>query len=255
MQRCGYRNLLLILSTVIFIPATSGNSLAGFVLDVDSKSDLSNAGRSVVNSPYTPPDLVLLPAGIDLPKGENRWIEFSSVTGVVNAGPGWPDVGPDGGTQGPGPTFGTNIFSYNGISGIVADRFLFLAGVFLTDDQPTAGTEPDRLDFRSIGTNFQELSPAISQSFFIGDGRTSTGEIQRFRVPDTATRFYIGFLDSYDFGWVQGGDLPYAYWDNTGSLKAEFGVYAVPAPSTLISALIASGVLLGLLALRGRLLV
>lgn len=239
-----------ITSSLVVLAAMTTTTFGSFILNVDAKSDLSNAGRSEVRSPFTPTDLVLLPVGVNLSHGTGRRIEFSDVTGTVSAGPGWPEVGPDGGTVGIGPTYGTNIFSYNGVSGIVADRFLFLAGVFLTDDQPIEGAAPDRLDFRTIGTEFHGLTPLINQSFFIGDGRTTVGESQQFHVPEGATRLYLGFLDSFNFGWTQGGDLPYAYWDNTGSLTATFTVNAVPEPSTFILAAIAGAATIGLRAFR-----
>lgn len=225
-----------VLVLVFLFLCPSNYSLGSLVVQVDAKCDLSNAGRAEIRTPY-PSDAVLLPVGVYLPTGTNRWIEFSNVTGIVNAGYSFPDVGPDGGTEHllpDGYIRGTNIFSYNGVSGIVANRFLFLAGAFLTDDQPVEGQAPDRLDFRVIGTDFSELSPLINQSFFIGDGRTSLGLTQRFFVPDNATRLYLGFLDSFNFGWTQGGDLPYAYWDNTGSLTAELSINAVPEPSTFL---------------------
>jgi hypothetical protein len=239
-----------ITSSLVLLAAMTTTAFGGFILNVDAKSDLSNAGRSEVRSPFTPPDLVLLPVGVNLSPGTGRRIEFSEVTGTVSAGPGWPDVGPDGGTVGIGPTYGTNIFSYNGVSGIVANRFLFLTGVFLTDDQPVEGAAPDRLDFRTIGTEFHVLAPLINQSFFIGDGRTTAGESQQFQVPEGATRLYLGFLDSYNFGWTQDGDLPYAYWDNTGSLTATFTVNAVPEPSTFVLASIAGAATIFLRAFR-----
>ena len=154
----------------------------------------------------------------------------------MNAGPGWPDVGPDGGTDGApgtGSPWGTNIFSWNGVSGIIADRFLFLAGVYLTDAQPVSGNEPPTLNFGTIGTDFSDLSPVVNQSFFIGDGITSTGQVQQFLVPDGATRLYLGFMDSNNFGWPN-GDVPYAYWDNSGTLTATFDVYSTPEPSTIV---------------------
>lgn len=202
-----------------------------YTLQIDAKSGLYNAGRLVPNNP-TPGDTVLLPPCVALPPGANRRIEFSSVTGTVTAGPGWPTVGPDGGDSVSWSTtcWGTNIFGYNGISGITAGRFLFLAGVLLSDSQPASGAEPDRLDFLAIGTDFLQLSPAIDQTFFIGNGSASTGQGQRFLVPDTATRFYLGFMDSDGFGWPKGGAFPSSYLDNTGTLTATFVVYSVPEP-------------------------
>ncbi len=203
---------------------------------VDSKSDLSNAGRTVLSTPF-PPVNVLFPVEIELSANKD-FVRFPSVVGSLSAGPGWPTVGPDGGTVGPGETFGTNILSFNGISGILANRFQFLAGVFLDDAEPVEGQQPDRLDFRAFGTDFATLSPLMHQSFFIGDGRTHLGDIQQFNVPDGATRLFLGFLDSDRFGWPQGGTLPYAYHDNTGALTVT--VSAVPEPNILLLGYIAA---------------
>jgi hypothetical protein len=125
-------------------------------------------------------------------------------------------------------------------------------GVFLAQDQPAAGTvdvspAPPRLDFRhtALGTDFLSLSPRIAQSFFIGDGRTDAVQTQRFPVPDRATRFYLGFLDTYDLGWDTHGGLPSAYWDNAGLLTATFQVSSVPEPSSLVLALGAVAIVAG----------
>lgn len=227
--------LCIVLSLFAVLAATGGISRGEIITAIDAKSSLSNAGRTVLRT--ADGRTTLFPVGVDLLPGDDRWIEFPSVTGSVKAGPGWPVVGPDGGSVGPGGTYGTNIFDFNGISGILANRFLFLAGVFLTDDAPLIDTAPVRLDFRSsaIGIDFQDLTPVIHQSFFIGDGRTSTGELQRFYVPEEATRLFLGFIDSDRFGWPDGGRLPSAYWDNTGSLQAALEVRSVPEPSLLVN--------------------
>lgn len=194
---------------------------------VDAKCDIFSSGWTVATDPWDQPGL--LPVEVSLPSGTNRWIEFSSVTGQTKAGPGWLETKPDGGTAG---GIGTNIFSYNGISGMYHDRHLFLAGVFLTDAFPRIDLTPPRLNFQAIGVDFLELSPQTAQSFFIGDGQTTAGITQIFHVPDEATRFYLGFLDSNLFGWPN-GNWPFAYIDNTGGLTASFDVYTVPEPSSL----------------------
>ncbi len=73
----------------------------------------------------------------------------------------------------------------------------------------------------------------LAQSFYIGDGYTSSGIQQHFLVPDEATHLSLGFLDSVCFGYPN-GDIPYAYWDNTGHLTTSFEVQTVPEPSTII---------------------
>jgi hypothetical protein len=106
--------------------------------------------------------------------------------------------------------------------------------VFLDDTEPS-GTAPGTLIFGSTGIHddFLELSPALNQTFFIGDGLTGTGTgtIQNFNIPATATRLFLGFADGFDFA-----GLPYLYSDNYGSLTAEFEITAspVPEPSSML---------------------
>jgi PEP-CTERM motif len=144
-------------------------------------------------------------------------------------------VGPDGGTIGPfNQIIGTNILSYNGISGIKATQYGFLAGVFVNSQAPVAGTEPPVLDFTSIGTSFTQLAPVLNQSFYIGDGQTSSGTVQQFDVPAGATRLFLGFEDAYNVGWPSGTDPGY-YYDNTGSFTADLAVVPEPSSFTLMT--------------------
>ncbi|MCB1162483.1 hypothetical protein KDL67_07305, partial [bacterium] len=41
--------------------------------------------------------------------------------------------------------------------------------------------------------------PALKQTFFIGDGRTGSGEIQQVIVPAGATRLFLANMDSCEF--------------------------------------------------------
>jgi hypothetical protein len=190
-----------------------------------------------------------------------RAIQFTSVTGLVSAGPypvqpfpGWPYNGPDGGTNPAGLV--TNILSWNGISGTLSDRYLPLMGVFLSDTQPprstltNPGTAPPRLDFTAsgLGTNFSVLSPLLEQNFFIGDGRTDWGVTQRFNIPAGSTHFYLGFLDCNTFGWAVPGihpDYPSAYWDNAGLITATFAITSVPEPGSLYMSLLCVAIVIG----------
>ena len=120
-------------------------------------------------------------------------------------------------TNGPdGSSGNTDISSYGGISGIVADRRFFLTGVFLAaTGQPSS--PPAALDFSTgaPGTDFLNLSPSLGQLFFIGDGLAGagSGDVQKFIVPPGATTLFLGFADAPDFSGTPG-----TYDDNSGSL-------------------------------------
>ncbi|MEZ6060526.1 MAG: GEVED domain-containing protein [Planctomycetaceae bacterium] len=200
------------------MPATVNLLTQGFA--ADSKSDLTHAGRD------TPSGQQLLPLEIALPEGTGRWAEFSNVSGSLKAGPGWPVAGPDGGSQNvPAGTYGTNVFSARGISGIFADRFLFLAGVFITDGVPVEGTEPERLVVGPVIRESETFSTSLQQSFYIGDGIGQPGVTQRFQIPDNATRMFLGYLDADRFGWPMGGLPPGAYFDNTGTVVGTVSIF------------------------------
>jgi hypothetical protein len=126
------------------------------------------------------------------------------VVGSVNpirSNPDW--NGPAGNMVGP-----TRVTSFDGISGILDEHnAMFLTGVFLADDEP-ADPAPDRLDFTDAET-FDELAPALGQTFLIGDG---VG--RRYRVPDGATRLFVGFADAYFYVGKPG-----YYGNNVGEVE------------------------------------
>jgi hypothetical protein len=88
------------------------------------------------------------------------------------------------------------------------------------------------------------LAPVLNQSFFVGDGQTSTGTVQQFDVPTGATELYLGIQDSYNFGWSSGMDPGY-YDDNTGGFTA---TVSVPEPSSF--ALVLLTALISIVAVR-----
>lgn len=96
--------------------------------------------------------------------------------------------------------------SENGMSDIQAPINSVIA-VFLSDAQPdTAGSAPPVLDFSSATSrDFTSLQPKLRQVFFIGDGRRDSGEVQRFVVPNGATRLYIGTMDGWEWNNNTGG--------------------------------------------------
>ncbi|MBK9167198.1 MAG: PEP-CTERM sorting domain-containing protein [Bryobacterales bacterium] len=137
--------------------------------------------------------------------------------------------------------FGTNIQSFNGISGIIFnDRVMFLAGVFLDDNTPATGPGgPARL----TDANFPEgpgfnLWPQLGQSFFVGDGLNAANDPFRYIVPTGATRLFLGFLDGAGFGcWdscAGDGVAPGVYDDNAGSGPVDYAFTMVPEPSTWV---------------------
>jgi hypothetical protein len=160
-----------------------------------------------------------LPPGVEFSAAAGQTLSIVSATGGVtldnvtnNAGLG--PSGPDG-----GPFYSpTDVSSTGGISGIKATVTGFLAGVFLDAAEPSGGG-PAVLNFTASGngTNFTTLAPVIGQVFFIGDGRTSSGGVQQFSVPNTATRLFLGIVDAADGDNAAGP--PQAYADNGGSFS------------------------------------
>ena len=193
------------------------NDLGGDgLMIVDAKSNIFGAGHP------TPPDTggghvgILPPSYSFLPQA-GQILTFSSITGLVSYNGGGNYYGAEGLYGG-----GTDIFSVEGISGIKSDNIMFLVGVFLDENEPV-NPAPTVLDFRAEGLtdSFADLYPAINQTFFIGDGLTGTA--QRFHVPSTATRLFLGFADGFDFI-----GLPWLYSDNIGALTAIFNISIVP---------------------------
>jgi len=124
-------------------------------------------------------------------------LTFDSATGGASNGPTCVWSGPDGQTDWVISNYKGNE---NGKSDIRAPINSLIA-VFLDDNNPsTQGTAPTTLDFSSASSrDFTTLSPQLRQTFFIGDGRTSTGEVQRFVVPRGATRLYFGTMDGWEW--------------------------------------------------------
>jgi hypothetical protein len=153
----------------------------------------------------------VMPASVQLPEGSSV-VTFPTVNGKVTARMG--SLGYNGaGGDGKGET---DIRSYGGISGIVDRRHgMFLVGVFLTDDPPSISA-PRRLDFTKH-ERFRTLAPQVGQTFFIGDGKD-----RAFRVPQGATRLFLGFADAFSLGEGSSSQGNYqghpGYYDNNGGL-------------------------------------
>ncbi|MEM4406646.1 MAG: pre-peptidase C-terminal domain-containing protein, partial [Candidatus Methanomethylicaceae archaeon] len=189
----------------------------------------------------------ILPPFVRFSTGSGKIITFPSITGLVSAGGNLMN-GADGGDFFSGTT---DILSYQGISGIIygkgdpdfpdyetypelgyiPGKTMFLVGVFLGPDEPTEPA-PERLDFTDspygIGTDFIDLYPEIGQTFFIGDGLTSEGELQQFHVPEGATRLFLGFADAEQFGYPS--SEPGYYGDNAGNLNVNISLNTIQSP-------------------------
>lgn len=87
-------------------------------------------------------------------------------------------------------------------NGINATRapIMALMGIFLDDRRPDTYGMAAELDFSTASSrSFTEFRPKLKQVFFIGDGLNDDGVLQRFIVPEGATRFYLGIMD--EKGW------------------------------------------------------
>lgn len=122
--------------------------------------------------------------------------------------------------------FGTGAPSNNGMGAVNAPLDSLL-GVFLNNSLPSSSAAPAGLDFSPASArSFTSLAPGLKQVFFIGDGLTGngTGSVQKFIVPNGATRLFLGGGDA--FGW----------FNNSGSFTVKVNpptTAVVPEPGTL----------------------
>jgi len=196
-----------------------GKATTLLTLSVSAKMDLYRAGGYSDHSDGS------APAEYSIQPGTVPAITFSSITGLwtcSSINPVVPPYGPDGTTTG-GCNNGTGRHINNPIgpfSGYDTTDFSgALAGMFLADSLPTSPPPPLRFYVSDssqggIQTNFTSLSPVVGQVFFIGDGLTGTGTgaTQVFQVPPTASRLYLGYVDSCN------ATVPGCYGDNSGSM-------------------------------------
>lgn len=214
---------------------TNVNPVKAAQLTISGDSNIFGAGKTSAPAPGGGFG-GQLPPMFDFAAGPGKVLTFSNISGSIYFSGDYAPAFTNGIGDG-GYSSGTNISSYGGISGIRNDTaFGFLVGVFLTDLEPT-DPAPLALDFTN-NTSFEEISPLLKQTFFIGDGLTGSGSgnIQRFLVPNEATRLFLGFADGTT---IQGS--PGHYSDNGGSLVANFQIQPatepVPEPCTILGTL------------------
>ncbi len=213
---------------------------APVVMTVPATSNIFRAGTS-----NTAPDTALNGQGTypvqypgALPATPNPYLVlyFPNMTGTVSYNSAYASQysnGADGLDTGPGGTntlVGTTINSANGIAGISkSNTIMFLVGVFLGAGAPNNNTSAAANNYNDGNTRL-DFHPVIGQTFFIGDGQTAGGQLQRFYVPNGATRLYLGFADGNTFTGA-----PSWYGDNGGSFNAtvSFNTGTVPEPGTI----------------------
>ena len=134
----------------------------------------------------------------------------------------------------------TTFLSFNGVSGFDSDRAYALYGVFVGATEP-ADPPPPALSFTG-NTSFANLSPQLDQVFYIGDGLTGTGSgsTQLFNVPTGALKLYFGLADGVEQSpnVIENG----FYGDNSGAYSVEVSRFAIPEPSSFISAVLLAGI-------------
>lgn len=123
---------------------------------------------------------------------------------------------PTGSPDGYAGTSTSNLFNLGGIGAYRGPQGA-LVGVFLTDENPANGSVTGVIDYSTIGSAFETISPGLGQIFFIGDGLTGrgTGDVQEFIAPNGSTRLFLGIADA--FGVSDGP--PGFYEDNDGAYQ------------------------------------
>jgi Flp pilus assembly protein TadG len=112
---------------------------------------------------------------------------------------------------------GPNGSAENGISNIYAP-LNSIVGVFSDGKDPTGskegnvtqsnpdGTAPKALDYSTQkARDYTNISPSLRQSFYVGDGQTSSETQQTIVVPPNATSFFLGTMDGHEWTNNSGG--------------------------------------------------
>jgi hypothetical protein len=141
------------------------------------------------------------PKQLTIPVVPGSYITFEDISGQVRHGPTLQNYEPDGknsmythGADSPG---GPTPAAENGIGDVKMPITAFM-GVFLGAQRPDLTPAPDiteRLDYSDPSTRDDEYYDNLKTKlpFFIGDGKTGTasGAMQKFKVPDGATRLFV----------------------------------------------------------------
>lgn len=210
------------ISLTVNVPGMSDPWLAGMP-EGSTASEYAGRPPSVV-----PPQAPVLVSGLTLQAGA---ILTFNVSGSVSHRPIPPVDTPDGGDRNVSHRTGAE----NGISNIFAP-ITSLVGVFLGPEIPNLSPAPNSLNFGAPASrDYLSITPLLKQVFFIGDGLTSGNVLQQAIVPEGATRFYLGTMDTYE--WPNNGG------SFTVKVTEESEDVAVPEPTTLLGSLLGLGFL------------
>jgi hypothetical protein len=178
------------------------------VVTVPGSANILGAGHTALPpDPAGPGHEGMFPVLVELPAGNGRTMTVTSVSGTIDIDSAGtvPPIPADGFVFTATPIAGPSI---GGLRVATADRHAYLGGVFLDDAEPH---EPGPASYVVNATASTISGVTVGQLFFIGDGldgaTPESGDVQMFRVPDGATRLFLGFLD---------GD----YLDNLGAITA-----------------------------------
>lgn len=136
-------------------------------------------------------------------------ITITNVTGLINndftRAPTYDATGHSGVTQYIYNDDASNGVGEHGISDLWTPIDSMI-GVFLTDKVPDNNPTPPVLDFSTQSArDYAALSPKVQQTFYAGDGQTSSGNQQSFVVPSGATRLFLGTMDGHEWSNNIGG--------------------------------------------------
>lgn len=209
------------------VALASSGSDAKSVNGLTGTADIYLAGQPKSSSKVDP-SLGVVPNRIKVSSGAHT-VSFPSVTGKIGCCTDPKDVhGPDGDN---GKDFsGTDISAFNGISGVkYPGQTLFLVGVFLGDTPPK---QAGQVDLSNANKTLVQ-APELGQVFFVGDGHTDQGKLQKIVIPSGAKSMYVGFADASGFS-----GQPSSYNDNPGKLDVKYqfsGSTAQGVPVPLVS--------------------
>lgn len=178
------------------VPATSCPWLAGA-----AGGTVANLGNPHNNPDYAPQACPkLMPSAMALTPGQS--LQFNSINGGANNLSSSINFTPDGN---PNDVQDNWNGTENGLAGMICP-LNSVVGVFLDAAVPAGSGIPPTLDFSTDAKrNFTELSPMLRQPFFIGDGLMNDGTTkQSFKVPQGATRLFIGTMDGWEWNNNQG---------------------------------------------------
>lgn len=204
------------------LPGITGKLVKSGDLIVDAKTNIYAAGKPAASAPAGG-GAGIIPTGIEFEPREvaqQQILIFPRITGEVSCTTPALYNGADGSNSCLGTT---NVTAFEGFSGIIANRSMFLVGVFTSDQAIQDITLYSEIldSFSFDGSNTQ-----LNQIFFIGDGRNDKGTTQFFNIPANASHLYLGFVDGDGTGLIG------FYDDNLGALSVSYEIHNSAAYQT-----------------------